>query len=195
MSSVALTMAPGPDILYVFSQSLTQGSKHGFIITLGLLTGLVFHTSATVLGLGFIITMYPNIFYSIKVLGAMYLVFIAIKLLIKSSQIKISSKTENSFRQNYLNGFVMNVVNPKVSLFFISFFPGFLFHEKWSVSFQFFCLGVVFILQSFIIFCLVSVFSDRMSKILLLTKNNKFWTFFQVLILILIAVFLISNYE
>ena len=76
MTSITLTLSPGPDILYVLSQSLNDGFRSGFSVSLGLVSGLFFHTAFIALGFGFLITEYPHIIKFIKYFGALYLIYI-----------------------------------------------------------------------------------------------------------------------
>ena len=190
VTSISLTLSPGPDILYVLSQSLSNGFKSGFSVSLGLVSGLFFHTAFISLGFGFLISEYPNIFKLIKYFGALYLMFIAVNLLIKNNKIKVIKKTQNTLLENYSTGILMNIINPKVSLFFLSFFPLFLFDKTLNVQIQFFVLGIIFIIQATFVFSLVSLFSSYIGENFFSKKTNIFFKYFQSSVLIIIAVLL-----
>ncbi|MDC3218869.1 LysE family translocator, partial [Flavobacteriaceae bacterium] len=145
-TSITLTLFPGPDILFVLSTSLHKGWKSGVKLSLGLTSGILIHTLVVVLGVGSLLTVYPEVIRVIELLGALYLIFLAIQ----SWRIKNSvSLKPNKMSQNlFFTGFIMNLSNPKVSLFFLSFFPGFLFHESWSYTIQFLILGMLFFTQA-----------------------------------------------
>ena len=189
-TSISLTLSPGPDILYVLSQSLSNGFKSGFSVSLGLVSGLFFHTAFISLGFGFLISEYPSIFKLIKYFGALYLMFIAVNLLIKNNKIKVIKKTQNTLLENYSTGIVMNIINPKVSLFFLSIFPLFLFDKTLNVQIQFFVLGIIFIIQATFVFSLVSLFSSYIGESFFSKKTNIFFKYFQSSVLVIIAVLL-----
>ena len=191
ITSISLTLSPGPDILYVLSESISNGFKSGFSVSLGLVSGLFFHTAFISLGFGFLITEYPDVFKFIKYFGALYLIYMSISLLLKKSEIKVAKKKKNTLLKNYSTGLIMNVVNPKVSLFFISIFPLFLFNEILNVKIQFFILGIIFIIQAIFIFFLVSLFSSFIGKNIFSKKMNIFFKYFQSSILVFIALLLI----
>ena len=191
ITSISLTLSPGPDILYVLSQSLSNGFKSGFFVSLGLVSGLFFHTAFISLGFGFLISEYPDIFKFIKYFGAFYLIFIGINLILNRNKIKEIKKTQNTLLKNYSTGLIMNLINPKVSLFFLSIFPLFLFDEILNVKIQFLILGIIFIIQSIFVFSLVSLFSSFVGKNIFSIKSNVFFNYFQSTILFLIAFLLI----
>ena len=191
LTSITLTLSPGPDILYVLSQSISNGFKSGFSVSLGLVSGLFFHTAFVSLGFGFLITEYPNTIKIIKYFGALYLIFISLNLILKKNKIKVVKKKQNTLLKNYSTGLIMNIVNPKVSLFFISIFPLFLFNEILNVKIQFFILGIIFIIQAIFIFFLVSLFSSFVGKNIFSKKMNIFFNYFQSLVLVFIALLLI----
>jgi len=190
VTSISLTLSPGPDILYVLSQSLSNGFKSGFSVSLGLVSGLFFHTAFISLGFGFLISEYPNIFKLIKYFGALYLIFIAVNLFIKNNKIKVIKKKQNTLLENYSTGIVMNIINPKVSLFFLSIFPLFLFDKTLNVQIQFFVLGIIFIIQATFVFSLVSLFSSYIGENFFSKKTNIFFKYFQSSVLVVIAVLL-----
>tara|TARA_B100001250_G_scaffold109354_1_gene92345 strand:+ start:178 stop:789 length:612 start_codon:yes stop_codon:yes gene_type:complete len=191
LTSITLTLSPGPDMLYVLSQSISNGFKSGFSVSLGLVSGLFFHTAFISLGFGFLITEYPYIIKFIKYFGALYLIYISVSLILKKNEIKIVKKKQNTLLKNYFTGLIMNIVNPKVSLFFISIFPLFLFNEILNIKIQFFILGIIFIIQAVFIFFLVSLFSSFVGKNIFSKKMNIFFNYFQSLVLVFIALLLI----
>tara|TARA_B100001559_G_scaffold287637_1_gene264773 strand:- start:485 stop:1096 length:612 start_codon:yes stop_codon:yes gene_type:complete len=191
LTSITLTLSPGPDMLYVLSQSISNGFKSGFSVSLGLVSGLFFHTAFISLGFGFLITEYPYIIKFIKYFGALYLIYISVSLILRKNEIKIVKKKQNTLLKNYFTGLIMNIVNPKVSLFFISIFPLFLFNEILNIKIQFFILGIIFIIQAVFIFFLVSLFSSFVGKNIFSKKMNIFFNYFQSLVLVFIALLLI----
>ena len=155
-----------------------------------MVSGLFFHTAFISLGFGFLISEYPSIFKLIKYFGALYLMFIAVNLLIKNNKIKVIKKKQNTLLENYSTGIVMNIINPKVSLFFLSIFPLFLFDKTLNVQIQFFVLGIIFIIQATFVFSLVSLFSSYIGENFFSKKTNIFFKYFQSSVLVIIAVLL-----
>ena len=188
ISSISLTLLPGPDILFVVTTSISKGLKNGLKISLGLCSGLIIHTCLVILGLASLLQLFPEIFRAIEIFGAIYLVFIAYTILrINKKRDKLNERKESYF----VTGFIMNLSNPKVSLFFISFFPGFLFSSTLSLKIQFAVLGSIFLLQALIIFCSVSFLSYYFGKRIKRISQHIIWNRIQAAILFLISVFLL----
>lgn len=167
-ASVLLTIAPGPDIIYVLVQSLTNGRRAGIITTLGLASGILIHTSLVAFGVSAIIKESEILFNLIKVFGALYLLYLAFKVYKSDGQISLSSGREIVGKQISLfrQGFIMNVLNPKVTIFFLAFLPGFLWDPEGNTVYQFYLLGFLFMLQTLIIFGSVAVLAGKISSFL-----------------------------
>ena len=157
ISSLALTLMPGPDILFVLNQSL-ESKKTGLLISIGLCSGLVVHTLILVFGLSAFIETNEYVISYLKYFGTLYLFYLAFDEL--NTKFKQASKPNNT--NLFLRGLYMNLVNPKVLLFFIAYFPNFLFSETLSLSLQFLILGTIFIFQALIIFSSVSLASNKL---------------------------------
>lgn len=171
-SSLVLTISPGPDIIYVISQSLVKGKKAAIITSLGLTTGLLFHTFFVVVGLSVLISENENIFFSLKMLGFFYFIYLAFMVFLKRKN-KIDIKSNELENINFFKkGLLMNLLNPKVSLFFIALFPGFIFNDNLSSQLQFLILGLIFWLQANLIFFSVSIFSNKIKN--LISSQNVF---------------------
>ena len=184
-SSCLVTISPGPDLLMVIQISLEKGWKMGFRLALGLCSGLVIHTLLVASGLGVLLDAYPSLIIGIKVFGISYFLFLAYKAW--NSNDSTSSKTLKF--KGWLTGFIMNLTNPKVFIFFLSFLPQFLFHETWSNALQLSILGGIFILQALVVFFGVAYVSSSIQ-----TRTPQFlfsaywqmglWLFFALWILI-----------
>lgn len=191
LTSITLTLFPGPDIMYVISISLSKGLKKGVLLSLGLCSGLVIHTLVVVLGLGNILQALPQAVRIIELLGASYLFFIAYRLL-KSSNQSVDNSSENKISRNtFLTGFLMNLSNPKVTLFFVSFFPGFIFSEILSYKIQFLILGTIFFVQALIIFILTTIVVYSLGRNFKFHKKQSFWNKIQATVLFIISIILI----
>lgn len=175
-ASVILTLMPGPDNIFVLTESLTKGRRTGIAISLGLCSGILIHTFAAATGLSIIIQKSAIAFSIIKYLGAGYLFYLAIIAIKDKKPVlgSISEKevTEKSFIQLMRKGFLMNVLNPKVSLFFIAFLPQFISKTGFNTTYQMVILGLVFMLQAIIIFSLISILSGKLTRYL---NSTRFW--------------------
>ena len=167
-ASVAFTILPGPDMIFVTTQSISEGKKAGIATALGLCTGILFHTTAAAVGISAILYKSALAFSIVKYLGAAYLVYLAVKALKEGDYLLSSdSITETDYSRLYKRGIFMNLLNPKVSLFFLAFLPQFVNLQAGSVSTQMGVLGIVFMVQAIVVFSIISVFAGSIgSKIL-----------------------------
>lgn len=190
-----LAISPGPDNIFVLMQSVVHGKKYGLATIVGLMTGCIIHTVFLALGVSTIIKNNSFIFFGIKLFGALYLFFLAYKVFKSSSVISISTTEEiekKSPVQLFKVGFIMNVLNPKVTLFFLALFPGFLFSDSLSLSVQFFILGALFIVVSFIVFSVIALLGGAISKEIKKSKNIGIWLkWLQIVVFVSIAVFIL----
>ena len=164
-ASVLLTISPGPDIVYVLVQSMANGKKAGIITTLGLVSGIIIHTSLVAFGVSAVIRSSEDLFLFIKILGALYLFYLA--FIVWKSEAAITVKNENAFLPKdwalFRRGFIMNVLNPKVTIFFLAFFPGFLWDPEGNTIYQFYILGFIFMVQALFIFGTVALLAGKIS--------------------------------
>ena len=193
MATVALALSPGPDNIFVLIQSLTNGRKFGLAVVAGLMTGCLVHTTLLAFGVSAVIKNNPTIFTIIKIFGAVYLVYLAISVYRGGDSISIEAdnKQVKSLGSLFRQGFIMNVLNPKVTIFFLAFFPGFLFSNSISTIIQFYVLGLLFILISSIVFSGIALLSGSISTFLIGNEKTGFvlkWV--QIIVFIGIAVFL-----
>ena len=181
ISSLALTLMPGPDILFVINQSV-EDKKSGLLVAFGLCSGLVVHTLVLAIGLSAIIEQNDNVIMFFKYFGSFYLFYLA------SQEFKKDIVTSERKKENfYLRGVYMNLINPKVLIFFLTYFPNFLFSDTISISYQFIILGVIFIFQALIVFSTASLASNRLISILKVDVKNKKIVYLKSLIFILIG--------
>jgi threonine/homoserine/homoserine lactone efflux protein len=190
-ASVLLTLSPGPDILYVFSLSLSAKKKDAIKLTWGLTTGLFLHTAVVALGWSEVLLRFPELVWSIKIIGASYLVYLAVSGLRQKPTTEVSEATKT--KSYFWQGFLMNVTNPKVTLFFMVFFPGFVFSETLSLQTQFGVLGLLFWGQAFLIFNGVALLGDRIQKYSYFSLTQRFQNRLQAFVLLCIAVVLLMS--
>lgn len=177
VTSLVLTLTPGPDILYVMSQSITRGSRYGIATTLGQIGGLIFHLLLFAFGISSLIIGSELIFTTVKVLGAIYLFWLSYKVYHASDILVCEDKkdAEKSFMGFVRQGLLMNVMNPKVMMFFLALFPTFISESAGSVEVQVFTLGIVFITQTLVVFSTVSIIASQLTDAL---KNNHIFNSF-----------------
>lgn len=178
VASIALTIMPGPDNIFVLTESLTKGQRNGIAISFGLGLGVMIHTLAAAAGLSLLLQKSATAFLVIKFLGAAYLLFLAYKAY-KEKRMDFSVKEEKPAMQKGIlqllgKGFLMNVLNPKVSLFFIAFLPQFITKDGYHIALQMAILGAIFMIQSIILFSAISLLSGRLTKYL---NSPRFWNF------------------
>ncbi|MEH6551873.1 MAG: LysE family translocator [Pseudomonadales bacterium] len=153
LASILLALAPGPDNIFVLTQSAQHGRRAGLLVTLGLTTGLLLHTGLVAFGVAALFTLYPFAFTGLKLLGAAYLLFLAWKSWSAAAQGLPSEQLPTlSSGQYYLRGIIMNVTNPKVAIFFLAFLPQFTDPQQGSLVLQFLVLGAVFMLVTLLVF-------------------------------------------
>ena len=168
-ASILLALTPGPDNIFVLTQAAIRGRLAGWVITLGLCTGLIGHTFAVASGVAVIFQVSRIAFIALKLASAAYLLYLAYRA-IRASAAKLSLSDDGltSFFQLYRQGIIMNVTNPKVSIFFLSFLPQFTEPSRGFLMLQLLILGFVFIASSMMVFGIISIFAgllgDRLQR-------------------------------
>ena len=164
-ASTALAFAPGPDNIFVLAQSISMGRTAGFIITLGLCTGLLVHTAVVALGIAAIFQTSVLAFNVLKYIGAAYLLYLAWKAFTaRGSGIRPDGEPRLSRASLYRRGIIMNVTNPKVSLFFLAFLPQFIRPGTTDKTSAFLLLGAAFVVQSLLFLLLVVAAVARLRR-------------------------------
>ena len=176
LASIILTLAPGPDILLVLSESISKGSKSGLTLAAGLVCGLPFHTLILVVGWDQIIRLYPNLIIAVKIAGAVYFIYLAFQTFTNLNvEVKRHSLSENKKVKIFKKGILMNLLNPKVSLFFWLFFPVFLFNDHLTHGIQYAILGAIFIIQAALIFSIVALTAANLAASLQTNTRVLYW--------------------
>lgn len=193
VSSLALALSPGPDNIFVLTQSISNGTKSGLATVFGLVSGCLVHTTLLAFGVSEIIKRSDTLFFAIKLFGAMYLLYLAYKVYRSDASIKLNkeSKAVKSPRKLFWTGFTMNVLNPKVTIFFLAFFPGFLFSDELNTVIQFYILGLLFMLSALIVFGAIALLAGRVSQYLMGHKKaGVYLKWVQIIVFVGIAVYL-----
>jgi len=158
IASVLLAIAPGPDNLFVLTQSALHGKLSGVMVVVGLCTGLLVHTVAVSLGVAVIFQASALAFTMLKLAGAGYLVYLAwCPFRVTPKRINMNGRQNKSMGILYRRGIIMNVTNPKVSIFFLAFLPQFADPDLGPISLQMVLLGGIFILATILVFGAVAL--------------------------------------
>lgn len=183
--SVLLGLSPGPDNVFVLIQSAQRGWRLGLAVVLGLCLGIVVHTLAVALGLAAVFAASEVAFSVLKWCGAAYLVYLAIgawraPVSVNDSVLADAAASKASASGAELlkmvgRGFVMNLTNPKVLIFFLAFLPQFANPALGPVAPQIFVFGAVFILSTFLVFGSIAIFSGVFGNLLLRSEKAQWW--------------------
>ena len=191
-AAALLTLSPGPDILFVLAKGMEQGRKIALATAWGMCSGCFAHTLAVALGVSALCLAEPRIFIAIKIFGAGYLLYLAYKT-VRSAVILTPQAEVSTFRTAFQRGVLMNLLNPKVALFFIAFLPQFVDRTSTvSTPVQLATLGLLFTAQGFFWFTLVGLFSGWIgSAIQRSVRLTRVLPFFSATVLILISLYII----
>ena len=164
-AAVLLSLSPGPDNLFVVTQSMVHGPRSGLATTAGLCTGLVVHTLLVSLGAAAIFQSSVLAFAILKYVGAAYLLYLAWQAFKSQPDvIQTDNKPATPLKVLYRRGVIMNLANPKVSVFFLAFLPQFVDTEAGHISLQLMALGACFIVVAAVIFSLLSLFAGQLGN-------------------------------
>ncbi len=174
IASFALLVIPGPAVLYIINRSVSDGRSIGFAGVLGIELGTFMHVLAATAGLSAILAASPNAFNAVKYSGAVYLVFIGLRTLIRRPAIIDASVSSMTNAQAFRQGFIINTLNPKVALFFLSFLPQFIDQDKSSNALQALTLGTVFVICGFFTDGIYSLTASSLREVLVKGKTLPF---------------------
>nr|WP_315034189.1 LysE family translocator [uncultured Chryseobacterium sp.] len=175
VAALILAISPGPNMIYLISKSITQGKKSGFISLTGVICGFMFHIIMVSFGLTAVLLAVPMAYTILKTAGTIYLLYLAYQA-IKPRSKNIFEVDQNgtydSSKKLFTVGFLTNVLNPKVAVFYLSFFPLFIKPGYGSVLAQSLELGVVQVMLSFSINFLIVLMA---AKVAVFFTNNPAW--------------------
>ena len=164
-ASLALGVAPGPDNIFVLTQSAVHGRVVGLVVTLGLCTGLIVHTLAVALGVAALFKASSVAFTALKVAGAGYLRYLAwMAFRASAAKVNLHDNLQLNLWQYYRRGIFMNVTNPKVSIFFLAFLPQFADPQRGPLTLQIAVLGLLFILATILVFGSVALLAGSLGE-------------------------------
>lgn len=171
VATFVLSITPGPDMTLFVGRALSEGKAAGFACLAGACSGIVVHTTMVAIGLSALIVASPTAFLALKVVGAGYLVWLAYQAIRYGSAFSPEKKTgqAHTLFQNWLTGLGINLLNPKIILFFMTFLPQFVSASDPHAPGKLFFLGVLFIPLSLPVVAPMIIAADRFS--MLLRKN------------------------
>jgi threonine/homoserine/homoserine lactone efflux protein len=174
--AIALALVPGPDNIFVLTQSALHGRLAGIFVTLGLATGLIFHTTAVALGVAVIFQTSQYAFIVLKYIGAAYLLYLAWKAFnAGKSQLSGKDTPAEPALKLYLRGLIMNIANPKITIFFLAFLPQFVDLENGSIVLQFYQLGFLMIISTICVFGTVALTAGLLGNWLRSSPKAESW--------------------
>ncbi len=176
-ASIVLALAPGPDNIFVLTQSALYGWKQGLGVTTGLCTGLLVHTALVACGVAAIILASPLLFTALKTIGALYLLWLAWGAIRAAPQTARAEGVSPSLglAQLYGRGIIMNITNPKVSIFFLAFLPQFTRPGHGPLIGQILWLGLLFILATILIFGGIAILAGNLGAKLQQSQGMQRW--------------------
>ena len=165
--SWALIITPGPDMIYVITRGVTQGRKAGILSAVGVICGILVHTTAAALGLTLILQTSALAFLIVKTLGAAYLIYLGIKAWREKSTFHLPTSTSNvSSRRVFWQGVLSNVLNPKVAIFFLAFLPQVVDKGGPHIALQMVMLGLTFAFFGLCFLLVVGYSSGKIGSLL-----------------------------
>ena len=164
VASLLMAMTPGPDVIIVLTQSSLYGMRAGVLTTLGLMTGLLGHTLAVALGVAVLFQTSEAAFTALTFLGAAYLLYLAWQSF-RSGVFRafLTQSLFPGYGTLYRRGFLSNITNPKVTLFFLAFLPQFADPARGGLTAQIIVLGALFQLATLLVFGCVSLLAGRVA--------------------------------
>ncbi len=159
--SLLLALSPGPDNIYTITLTFREGKKAGFLFLTGLILGCLTHTAILSFGINFMKIEFDLFTNMLRYLGFFYLIFLAIRVYYSKNTLDFDKgKIDLRVKKNIIKGFLMNILNPKVFIFFAIFFPNFFFSNNISHQIQIITLGVIFVFNTLIVFSFFILISD-----------------------------------
>jgi len=189
-AALALTIMPGPDNIYVLTESLSRGSRRGVSLSAGLASGVLVHTTLAATGIALLLQEFPQITWTVKGAGTLYLLYLAFGAWREDvATMTLEAGSDKSrgpgFWSSFGKGFLMNVLNPKVTLFFLALLPQFVDAKVPLSSFeQMLFMGISFMIQAFMVFSLIAWLSGSLHHFL---ASKGFWEFCRWLQIIVLS--------
>ncbi len=171
--SWVLIVSPGPDIIYVVTRSISLGKKAGILSSLGVTLGILIYALFASFGLSMVLKTSGMVFLGIKYTGAAYLIYLGIKTIIEGKKFEFEKERNINNNRIFIQGFLSNVFNPKVALFFMAFLPQFVNIKNANTNsmLTLMVLGLILAFCGLTFLLIIGYFSGYFSKYLL--RNSK----------------------
>lgn len=171
VAAFGLVISPGPNMIYLISRSIVQGKRAGLISLAGVICGFLFHIILVSFGLTTLLFAVPFAYAALKIVGVVYLLYLAWQAIRGDSPFETKELPQDNPLKLFRMGFFTNVLNPKVAVFYVSFFPQFVKPELGNVLYQNLLLGLVQVSVSFSVNCIIVLTATRFA--LIFNKNPR----------------------
>lgn len=163
---LVIAITPGPDMTFFVSRAISQGTKSGLAAMLGAISGIMVHTCLVAFGLAALIVASPTLFAGLKITGALYLAYLAFQAVRQGSAFTVKAERARgrSLTKDYLQGLWINLLNPKIILFFMTFLPQFVSASDPDAVGKLFFLGGVFVLAALPVVVPIILLASRFAQ-------------------------------
>ena len=161
-AALVLTLAPGPDTMFVLGAGLGGGARSGLLASAGVMTGLLVHLTLALVGVSALIAASPLAFDALRWAGAAYLIWIGAPLVVRAwrdRHVAVASEPAPPSTRLYWQGLTTNILNPKVAIFYVAFLPQFVAPERGATPLQLLLLGLTHWLMGLPYLCAVALAS------------------------------------
>jgi threonine/homoserine/homoserine lactone efflux protein len=166
-TSIALILMPGPDMIYVLTRGISGGKIAGLLSAIGVVSGILIHTLAAAFGLSILLQTSVVAFWIVKIAGGLYLIYMGIQLMANKDALQLDdSGPKLSMRKCMIQGFLSNLLNPKVALFFVAFLPQFVDPASTTKSWEMIQFGLVFAGLTILVLAILGWFSGSIGNFL-----------------------------
>lgn len=178
VACVVISVVPGPDMMFIMANGIARGRAAGVVAAAGMSTGMAGHTVAAALGLGALLQAAPVALETVRIAGAVFLVYLAITTLRSAKDVAATAPAKfggRSLRRTYMMATLVNLSNPKVVLFYVAFLPQFVTLGGWPVPVQFLVMGAMLITIGFCVDATVGLAAGTLSAVLLRRPTIQKW--------------------
>lgn len=198
LAAIVLAITPGPDMALFISRTVNYGRAHGVASVFGAVTGLLVHTSLAAFGITLLLATAPKAFFALKLVGALYLLWLAIQAVRQGGGITLTDKAKGapSLGKSYFTGLGINLTNPKIILFFVTFLPQFVSSADPNAAGKLLFLGAEFLVVSIPIVIGIVVMAEWIANILtrsVAAQRALNWSFAAVFAGFAVAIFAIEG--
>ncbi len=168
LAAFVLAITPGPDMALQMSRAINYGRAHGFATAAGAMTGIVVHTTLVALGISVLIVAAPTAFWVLKIAGAIYLLWLAYQAIMHGGGLRLADRAARTptLKESFATGVGINLLNPKVLLFFMTFLPQFVDRHDAAAPAKLFFLGGEFIVVSIPLAIIMVLAAEKLAGVL-----------------------------